>query len=154
MAECVDSFIFEQGIDTNQLGFAFSFPVQQTAIDRGKLIRCTKGFACENAIQKDVMVLLQDAFLPYFKKLDQIKKEMVVNIEWGAFDPERRILPYTIYDYKLNREPDQQPFEKIISNLYLGEIVCSVILSLVGLCLIFSGQSSQGLKSSRGGGID
>lgn len=63
MAECLDSFIFEQGTDTNQLGFAFSFPVQQTAIDRGKLIRWTKGFACGNAIQKDVVALLQDAFL-------------------------------------------------------------------------------------------
>ncbi|KAG1450306.1 hypothetical protein G6F56_008390 [Rhizopus delemar] len=76
---------------------------------------------------------------------------MVVNIEWGAFDPERKVLPYTIYDHKLNREsvePDQQPFEKMISNLYLGEIVRNVILSLVDLRLIFSGQSSQELNQA------
>ena len=38
-----------------------SFPVEQTAIDAGKLLTWTKGFAAKNAIGQDVMRLLQDA---------------------------------------------------------------------------------------------
>jgi hexokinase len=39
-----------------------SFPVEQTAIDAGKLLTWTKGFAAKNAKGKDVVRLLQDAF--------------------------------------------------------------------------------------------
>jgi len=42
-----------------QLGFTFSFPVQQVGINRGKLIRWTKGFDIPDAVGKDVCVLLQ-----------------------------------------------------------------------------------------------
>lgn len=41
---------------------AFSFPVEQTAIDAGKLLTWTKGFTAKNAIGQDVVRLLQDAF--------------------------------------------------------------------------------------------
>lgn len=43
-----------------RLGFTFSFPVEQHGINRGKLIRWTKGFDIEDAIGKDVCVLLQE----------------------------------------------------------------------------------------------
>lgn len=39
-----------------------SFPVEQTAIDAGKLLTWTKGFNAKNAIGHDVVKLLQDAF--------------------------------------------------------------------------------------------
>jgi hexokinase len=38
-----------------------SFPVEQTAIDRGSLLTWTKGFNAKNAQGKDVVLLLQDA---------------------------------------------------------------------------------------------
>ncbi|KAI5980355.1 hexokinase [Pisolithus marmoratus] len=44
------------------LGLTFSFPVEQTALDSGKLLTWTKGFAAKNAIGNDVVRLLQDAF--------------------------------------------------------------------------------------------
>ena len=44
------------------LGLTFSFPVEQTALGSGKLLTWTKGFAAKNAIGKDVVKLLQDAF--------------------------------------------------------------------------------------------
>lgn len=44
------------------LGLTFSFPVEQTALDKGVLLTWTKGFAAKNAIGKDVVQLLQDAF--------------------------------------------------------------------------------------------
>ncbi|KAI1755673.1 glucokinase [Xylaria castorea] len=43
-----------------QLGFTFSFPVQQFGINKGSLIRWTKGFDIPEAIGKDVCALLQE----------------------------------------------------------------------------------------------
>jgi hexokinase len=44
------------------LGFTFSFPVAQTALDSGKLLTWTKGFKVKNVVGEDVVKLLQDAF--------------------------------------------------------------------------------------------
>ena len=41
------------------LGFTFSFPVNQMGINKGKLIRWTKGFDIDEAIGQDVCALLQ-----------------------------------------------------------------------------------------------
>lgn len=43
-----------------RLGFTFSFPVHQVGINRGTLIRWTKGFNIKDAVGKDVCVLLQE----------------------------------------------------------------------------------------------
>ncbi|EED19355.1 glucokinase GlkA, putative [Talaromyces stipitatus ATCC 10500] len=43
------------------LGFTFSFPVHQTSINRGTLIRWTKGFDIPDAVGQDVCLMLQDA---------------------------------------------------------------------------------------------
>ena len=42
-----------------RLGFTFSFPVHQIGINRGSLIRWTKGFDIADAVGKDVCALLQ-----------------------------------------------------------------------------------------------
>lgn len=42
-----------------KLGFTFSFPVNQTALDSGTLIRWTKGFDLPDCVDKDVVQLLQ-----------------------------------------------------------------------------------------------
>ena len=42
-----------------QLGFTFSFPVNQIGINRGTLLRWTKGFDINDAVGKDVCELLQ-----------------------------------------------------------------------------------------------
>lgn len=44
-----------------KLGFTFLFPVQQTALDRGTLVRWTKGFDIAEAVDQDVVALLQQA---------------------------------------------------------------------------------------------
>nr|ANA96268.1 hexokinase [Auricularia auricula-judae] len=71
MADSVDAFLTERNSaspptgntdeDLN-LGFTFSFPVEQTALASGKLLTWTKGFSAKNAIDQDVGKLLQDAF--------------------------------------------------------------------------------------------
>jgi hexokinase len=48
------------------LGFTFSFPVNQVGINKGNLIRWTKGFDIEEAIGQDVCALLQ-------KEIDALK---------------------------------------------------------------------------------
>ena len=47
---------------TVPLGFTFSFPVEQSAIDSGKLLTWTKGFNVKGVVGQDVVKLLQDAF--------------------------------------------------------------------------------------------
>lgn len=42
-----------------KMGFTFSFPVEQTAIDRGKLIRWTKGFDLPDCVGRDVVDIFQ-----------------------------------------------------------------------------------------------
>ncbi|KAH6630509.1 hypothetical protein B0J18DRAFT_364154 [Chaetomium sp. MPI-SDFR-AT-0129] len=42
-----------------RMGFTFSFPVKQVGINKGTLIRWTKGFDIPDAIDKDVCALLQ-----------------------------------------------------------------------------------------------
>ncbi|ANB12123.1 glucokinase [Sugiyamaella lignohabitans] len=44
-----------------KMGFTFSFPVDQTALNRGKLIRWTKGFDIKDAVGKDICLELQNA---------------------------------------------------------------------------------------------
>ncbi|GAB1311599.1 glucokinase [Madurella fahalii] len=43
-----------------RMGFTFSFPVKQIGINKGTLIRWTKGFDIPDAVGKDVCALLQD----------------------------------------------------------------------------------------------
>ena len=79
LADSVDAFLTStteleediQDTDTSEvnidsrtvpLGLTFSFPVEQTALDKGILLTWTKGFAAKNAVNKDVVGLLQDAF--------------------------------------------------------------------------------------------
>ncbi|KAI5799397.1 hypothetical protein FPQ18DRAFT_253359 [Pyronema domesticum] len=51
---------FEEDISHKlQLGFTFSFPVDQRAVNKGYLIRWTKGFDIKDAVGKDVCELLQ-----------------------------------------------------------------------------------------------
>ncbi|BDA45066.1 Hexokinase-1 [Coccomyxa sp. Obi] len=44
------------------LGFCFSFPVEQSSVDSGKLLRWTKGYTNPGAVGNDPAKLLSDAF--------------------------------------------------------------------------------------------
>ncbi|KAM0887677.1 hypothetical protein ACQ4PT_028855 [Festuca glaucescens] len=86
-----------------EIGFTFSFPVKQTSIDSGILIKWTKGFAVAGTI---------------------------INTEWGAFSD---CLPLTEFDRDMDADsinPGEQIFEKTISGMYLGEIVRRVLAKM------------------------
>jgi hexokinase len=65
-AECVALFCLENHLDAvnSQLamGFTFSFPVNQTCINHGKLVKWTKGFECNGVEGEDVVDILNAAF--------------------------------------------------------------------------------------------
>ncbi|XP_062209505.1 hexokinase-8-like [Phragmites australis] len=65
--------------------------------------------------------------------------DMVINMEWGNFYSSR--LPITEYDQELDREslnPGEQIYEKLMSGMYLGEIVRRVLLEISLRSSIFS----------------
>ncbi|KAL5508092.1 hypothetical protein ACEPAH_5710 [Sanghuangporus vaninii] len=66
LADSVDEFLTSSHEITDaealHLGLTFSFPVEQTALNKGVLMTWTKGFAAKNSVGKDVVKLLQDAF--------------------------------------------------------------------------------------------
>ena len=63
VAEFVAKFIEKEGItDRLPLGFTFSFPVKNSSLNSGKLLRWTKDFKAEDAVRQDPVQLLQKAF--------------------------------------------------------------------------------------------
>jgi len=61
LADCVSAFVAAEcgGEAAGDIGFTFSFPAAQTAIDAGTLVAWNKGFAAADAIGADVVALLQ-----------------------------------------------------------------------------------------------
>lgn len=181
-------FVAQEGPDftlppgrRRELGFTFSFPVLQTSISSGTLIKWTKGFSIDDAIGRDVVAELAKAMerqgldmrisalvndtvgtlaggryvnkdvaaavilgtgsnAAYVERAQAIPKwhgplpnsgEMVINMEWGNFRSSH--LPSTEFDHALDVEslnPGEQIFEKMISGMYLGEIVRKVLLKM------------------------
>lgn len=94
----------------------------------------------------------------YYQDMSKVNKwtgdknqEMVINMECGAFDCERRVLPLTVYDNKMDRESinvHQQLHEKMVAGMYLGEITRNALLDLVDQQMLFNGQSSRELNKN------
>ncbi|XP_030571726.1 hexokinase type 2-like [Drosophila novamexicana] len=63
IAECLAEFCIEHRIawDNLPLGFTFSFPCKQTAINKGVLVNWTKGFKCPDVVGHNVVQMLQQA---------------------------------------------------------------------------------------------
>ncbi|XP_010915379.2 hexokinase-2 [Elaeis guineensis] len=171
-----------------EIGFTFSFPVKQSSIASGTLVKWTKGFSIDEMVGKDVVVELTKAIekqgldmrvaalvndtvgtlaggryydkdvavavilgtgtnAAYVEHAREIPKwngllpksgDMVINMEWGNFWSAH--LPITEYDQDLDLEslnPGEQIFEKLISGMYLGEIVRRVLLKLAEETYLF-----------------
>ncbi|KAL9458660.1 hypothetical protein AB3S75_007514 [Citrus x aurantiifolia] len=201
IASALQQFVEKEGngsepppIRRRELGFTFSFPVKQTSVSSGILIKWTKGFAIESMVGQEVTESLQRALdkrgldmrvaalvndtvgtlalghyhdedtvaaviigtgtnACYLERTDAIIKcqgllttsgGMVVNMEWGNFWSSH--LPRTSYDIDLDAEspnPNDQGFEKMISGMYLGDIVRRVILRMSEESDIFGPASSR-----------
>ncbi|KAM4819609.1 hexokinase-3 [Thomomys bottae] len=76
---------------------------------------------------------------------------MCVNMEWGAFGDDGSLGSLgTSFDVKVDQasiNPGKQRFEKMISGMYLGEIVRHILLHLTSLGVLFRGQETQRLQT-------
>ncbi|XP_043459739.1 hexokinase-2 isoform X2 [Prionailurus bengalensis] len=76
---------------------------------------------------------------------------MCVNMEWGAFgdngclDDFRTEFDVAVDELSLN--PGKQRFEKMISGMYLGEIVRNILINFTKRGLLFRGRISERLKT-------
>uniref|UniRef100_A0A8D2Q696 Phosphotransferase n=1 Tax=Varanus komodoensis TaxID=61221 RepID=A0A8D2Q696_VARKO len=76
---------------------------------------------------------------------------MCINMEWGAFGDDGVIDHYiTSFDNRVDKESlnaGQQRYEKLISGMYLGEIVRYILLELVSHKAVFKGKDSSVLQT-------
>uniref|UniRef100_A0A8C9P6Y4 Hexokinase-2 n=1 Tax=Spermophilus dauricus TaxID=99837 RepID=A0A8C9P6Y4_SPEDA len=83
--------------------------------------------------------------------VDGEEGRMCVNMEWGAFgdngclDDFRTEFDKAVDDLSLN--PGKQKFEKMISGMYLGEIVRNILIDFTKRGLLFRGRISERLKT-------
>ncbi|KAM9744414.1 hexokinase-2 [Menidia menidia] len=76
---------------------------------------------------------------------------MCVNVEWGAFGDNGELDEFcTEFDRTVDESsnnPGKQRYEKMISGMYLGEIVRNVLVDFTEKGLLFRGKMSERLKS-------
>ncbi|XP_049820473.1 hexokinase type 2 isoform X3 [Aethina tumida] len=200
IAECMHTFVKEEGIENEvlPLGFTFSFPLIQKGLTVGILQRWTKGFKCSGVEGEDVVKLLEDAIerrgdvkidvcailndttgtlmscawknhdcgigliigtgsnscyvekqanAELFDEEDMGSGEVLINTEWGAFGDDGA-LDYirTEYDEEIDRNSinvGTQKQEKMISGMYMGELVRLVTVKLIKEGLMFGGKGSD-----------
>ncbi|XP_070230224.1 hexokinase-3 isoform X2 [Bos mutus] len=77
--------------------------------------------------------------------------QMCINTEWGAFGDDGSLsMLSTRFDASVDQasiNPGKQRFEKMISGMYLGEIVRHILLHLTSLGVLFRGQQTQRLQT-------
>ncbi|KAM7539863.1 hypothetical protein Aperf_G00000042332 [Anoplocephala perfoliata] len=204
IASTLQHFLRRYGLEDKSLplGFTFSFPCEQQALNQSILVRWTKGFNVPDAVSADICKLLQDATdslglkvkcvavvndtvgtlasciledsncaiglivgtgtnAAYVEKIEasEVMKKLVserpfpnpkeedsvvINMEWGAFGEKGELEPYcTQFDLEVDNasiNPRKQIFEKLISGMYLGEIVRVILVHLVKQGLLFHGE--------------
>merc|ERR1712154_240453 len=79
------------------------------------------------------------------------QEHMVINTEWGAFGDNGELeFVRTKWDLEVDRmslNPGKQTFEKMISGMYMGELVRLVILDMMDEGLIFQNQNTNKLRN-------
>ncbi|CAJ1063287.1 hexokinase-2-like isoform X3 [Xyrichtys novacula] len=93
----------------------------------------------------------------YMEEMKNVKRvegedgRMCINTEWGGFGDDKSLRGIqTEFDLKVDEtsiNPGVHTFEKMISGMYLGEIVRLVLLKLTEEKLLFEGQISEALKT-------
>ena len=81
-------------------------------------------------------------------------KHVVINTEWGAFGDQGELdFILTKWDREVDKEsvnPGRQLFEKMISGMYMGEVVRMVLVDLVEEGLMFQGDNIDKLLEKGG----
>ncbi|VDM68288.1 unnamed protein product [Strongylus vulgaris] len=78
---------------------------------------------------------------------DGLPDEIIINTEWGAFGDDGALkFIYTSFDLQVDQgslNPGKQTFEKMISGVYMGELVRTILESLAKENLIFGGELEE-----------
>lgn len=87
-----------------------------------------------------------------FNRSDKTDDEtVIINTEWGAFGDQGSLeFIRTSYDREVDYHsinPGNQLFEKMLSGMYLGELVRLVLLKLATAGLLFNGKVSEQLQT-------
>ncbi|MCJ8747131.1 hypothetical protein PDJAM_G00149850 [Pangasius djambal] len=201
IVHCIADFLEYMGMKgaSLPLGFTFSFPCHQAGLNKGILLKWTKGFKASGCEGEDVAVLLSDAihrmeefdldvvavvndtvgtmmscayedpqcevglivgtgtnacYMEEMRNVELVEGNeglMCVNMEWGAFGDGGELDDIcTEFDCAVDENstnPGKQRFEKMISGMYLGEIVRNVLLDFTAKGLLFRGKLSERLKT-------
>ncbi|KAE8614927.1 hypothetical protein XENTR_v10008351 [Xenopus tropicalis] len=167
--DCISEFQSENNLRGRRLplGFTFSFPCKQTNLDQNNdlivvaLVNDTVGTmmtcgysdpACEIGLivgtgtNACYMEELRNVEL-----LDGDEGKMCVNMEWGAFGDNNCLEDIaTSFDRDVDKfsiNPGKQRYEKMISGMYLGEIVRQILIILTQRKILFGGNISERLKT-------
>lgn len=85
------------------------------------------------------------------ERLEGDEGQMCVNMEWGAFGENGELDDIcTHFDRTVDETsstPGKQRYEKLISGMYLGEIVRNVLIELTNKGLLYRGKVSERLKT-------
>ncbi|KAJ5557503.1 Hexokinase [Penicillium frequentans] len=70
------------------------------------------------------------------------KASVIINTEYGAFDNDRKVLPLNPFDWQIDGEsarPGTQIYEKMVSGLYIGEMLRLILVTLHEQGKLFKG---------------
>uniref|UniRef100_A0A8C1SGR5 Hexokinase-2 n=1 Tax=Cyprinus carpio TaxID=7962 RepID=A0A8C1SGR5_CYPCA len=158
------------------LGFTFSFPCHQTQLDQrsGPTFHrpqsTTLSTLCEGDVLECICICELHASVRfclhsvgtgtnacYMEEMSNVELvdgdegRMCVNMEWGAFGDRGELDDLcTEFDRAVDDQstyPGKQRYEKMISGMYLGEIVRNVLLDFTAKGLLFRGKLSERLKT-------
>ncbi|KAK2512988.1 putative hexokinase hkdc1 [Columba guinea] len=167
VAHCLLDFMETNNLKHKKLplGFTFSFPCKQTKLDEDidvdvlALVNDTVGtmMTCGYDDPRCEVGLIvgtgtNACYMEEMRHIDLVEGDegrMCINTEWGAFGDDGALDDLrTEFDRELDLgslNPGKQLFEKMISSLYLGELVRLILLKMTKEGLLFNGKVSTAL---------
>ncbi|XP_071338164.1 hexokinase-2 isoform X3 [Trachinotus anak] len=169
IVNCIADFLEYMGMRgaSLPLGFTFSFPCHQSKLDQefdlnfvavvndtvGTMMTC--GY--EDPKCEVGLIVGTGTNACYMEEMHNIELvegndgRMCVNMEWGAFGDNGELDDFcTQFDRVVDdcsHNPGKQRYEKMISGMYLGEIVRNVLMDFTAKGLLFRGKLSERLKT-------
>ncbi|XP_062352614.1 hexokinase HKDC1-like isoform X2 [Cinclus cinclus] len=167
VADCLSDFMETKNLKHKKLplGFTFSFPCKQTKLEEDidvdvlALVNDTVGtmMTCGYDDQRCEVGLIigtgtNACYMEEMRHISLVEGDegrMCINTEWGAFGDDGALDDLrTEFDRELDLgslNPGKQLFEKMISSLYLGELVRLILLKMTKEGLLFNGKVSTAL---------
>ncbi|KAJ7403226.1 putative hexokinase HKDC1 [Pitangus sulphuratus] len=167
VADCLSDFMETKNLKHKKLplGFTFSFPCKQTKLEEDidvdvlAVVNDTVGtmMTCGYDDQRCEVGLIigtgtNACYMEEMRHIELVEGDegrMCINTEWGAFGDDGALDDLrTEFDRELDLgslNPGKQLFEKMISSLYLGELVRLILLKMTKEGLLFNGKVSTAL---------